>query len=72
MPSPNDVQFNPPENWDAFEAICADLFALEWDYPEAVRYGRTGQRQNGVDISSGSSGVGRSGRSAGNVLGRTI
>jgi hypothetical protein len=50
MPSPNDVQFNPPESWDAFEAICADLFALEWDYPEAVRYGRTGQRQNGVDI----------------------
>lgn len=43
-------QLHPPSNWDHFEDICADLFALEWNYPQVVRHGRSGQRQKGVDI----------------------
>ncbi len=50
MPTASTAQLYPPENWDEFEAICSDLFALEWQYPEVVRYGRKGQRQNGLDI----------------------
>jgi hypothetical protein len=50
MPSPHDVQLNPPESWEQFEALCADLFAREWGDPNVVRYGRQGQRQDGVDI----------------------
>ena len=50
MPSSSTAQLNAPSDWDEFENICADLFALEWNYPEVVRYGRKGQRQTGVDI----------------------
>jgi len=50
MPNPNDVQLNPPGSWEEFEDICADLFMRQWNDPDAVRYGRQGQRQNGVDI----------------------
>jgi hypothetical protein len=50
MPTASTVQLHPPSDWDEFENICADLFTLEWKYPGLVRYGRKGQRQNGVDI----------------------
>ena len=39
-----------PKNWDEFEDICADLFGQIWKDPNIVRYGRSGQRQSGVDI----------------------
>lgn len=45
-----DTQLAAPENWDDFEKLCADLFALEWGDRNTVRHGRAGQRQNGVDI----------------------
>lgn len=50
MPTASTAQLHPPSSWDEFEDICADLFALEWKYPQITRYGRRGQRQNGVDI----------------------
>lgn len=39
-----------PKSWDEFEDICADLFQWEWNDNNTVRYGRQGQRQDGVDI----------------------
>lgn len=50
MPTASTAQLRPPSSWDEFENICADLFALEWRYPQVTRYGRQGQRQNGIDI----------------------
>lgn len=46
----SDEQLHPPASWDKFEEICADLFSRLWNDPELVRYGRSGQRQKGVDI----------------------
>jgi hypothetical protein len=39
-----------PTDWNEFEDMCADLFSREWGDANAFRYGRQGQRQNGVDI----------------------
>ncbi len=50
MPTLATSQFAPPKSWDEFEELCADLFMREWGDPNAVRHGRQGQRQNGVDI----------------------
>jgi hypothetical protein len=50
MPIIATSQLLPPESWEEFEDICADLFMLEWGDPAAVRHGRKGQRQHGVDI----------------------
>lgn len=50
MPTASTSHLPPPKSWDEFEDICADLFSREWDDPNATRYGRQGQRQNGVDI----------------------
>lgn len=40
----------PPRTWQAFEALCHDLFSVEWDVTDANRIGRNGQAQYGVDI----------------------
>src|SRR5579863_6894503 len=50
MPTPAGSLLPPPKSWDEFEDICADLFSREWGDRNASRYGRSGQRQNGVDI----------------------
>lgn len=39
-----------PESWEEFEAIVTDVMKNSWDDPYVTRNGRTGQRQNGVDI----------------------
>ncbi|MGF6232365.1 tetratricopeptide (TPR) repeat protein [Inquilinus ginsengisoli] len=44
------VHLPPPKDWDAFEDMCADTFQNLWGDHNATRYGRQGQRQNGVDI----------------------
>lgn len=36
--------------WDEFELLCFRLWKSIWGDPAAHRYGRQGQRQNGVDI----------------------
>src|SRR6266545_2168004 len=50
MPTPSAANLPSPKSWDEFEDMCADLFSREWADPNATRYGRQGQRQNGVDI----------------------
>ncbi|WP_316225201.1 MULTISPECIES: hypothetical protein [unclassified Bradyrhizobium] len=50
MSDANNEQLLPPPSWDKFEEICADLFSRIWNDTQLVRYGRSGQRQNGVDI----------------------
>lgn len=40
----------PPRSWEQFEELCADLFQSAWADPGLIRYGRTGQAQDGVDI----------------------
>ena len=50
MPTIASSELPVPKNWDEFEEICADLFGRIWNDPNIVRYGRLGQRQNGVDI----------------------
>ncbi|MGG5819365.1 PIN domain-containing protein [Falsiroseomonas sp. HW251] len=43
-------QLAPPANWQDFEKLCHDLYQEIWGDPQAVRHGRTGQPQAGVDI----------------------
>lgn len=50
MSDANNEQLRPPPSWEKFEEICADLFSRIWNDTQLVRYGRDGQRQNGVDI----------------------
>jgi hypothetical protein len=50
MPAVSRLLYPPPKDWDEFEEMCADVFGAEWSDPNATRYGRQGQRQNGVDI----------------------
>jgi hypothetical protein len=46
----NQFIFPKPKNWDIFEAIVCDVFARELNSRNFQRYGRSGQKQFGVDI----------------------
>jgi hypothetical protein len=50
MPSPATTDLPRPKSWDEFEDICADVLKRVWDDPYITRNGRSGQRQQGVDI----------------------
>ena len=50
MPINKTVQIPKPTDWDELELLVCDLFRMEWGDPLAVRHGRHGQRQHGVDI----------------------
>jgi hypothetical protein len=50
MPTPTGSHLPQPKDWNEFEDICADLFGREWGDRNAFRYGRQGQRQDGIDI----------------------
>jgi hypothetical protein len=43
-------EYAPPRSWEQFEELCADIFQSIFNDPTLVRNGRSGQRQNGVDI----------------------
>lgn len=60
MPTLPTAALPPPLGWDELEEMCWDLFSVEWQDPNAVRHGRQGQRQDGVDIYGRKSGRGRS------------
>jgi hypothetical protein len=61
MPTVGGSQLPPPKSWDEFEDMCADLFMAEWGDRNAMRHGRQGQRQNGVDIYGRPGGCGYAG-----------
>ena len=50
MPTYASSKIPPPKSWEEFEDIVTDVAKLKWGTPNVTRYGRTGQRQNGVDI----------------------
>lgn len=39
-----------PRDWQAFQRNCVLLFRAEWNDPLAQEYGRSGQKQRGIDI----------------------
>jgi hypothetical protein len=43
-------QIAPPRDWPVFEDLCLALFRAEWSDPLALKNGRTGQPQQGVDV----------------------
>jgi len=45
-----DKQIAPPKSWEKFEDLCLALFKQIWGDPLAVKHGRKGQPQRGVDI----------------------
>lgn len=44
------VNYPAPGNWSEFEDLCKELFEAEFSMSDVHRYGRAGQRQNGIDI----------------------
>lgn len=50
VPSPPTSRLAKPRDWDEFESICSDVFKRRWNDPNIQRHGRSGQRQDGVDI----------------------
>ncbi|MBZ3802466.1 hypothetical protein K9O81_18555 [Leclercia adecarboxylata] len=46
----NTMHLNTPKSWDEFEDICKSSFQLRWHNPNLTRHGRSGQKQDGVDI----------------------
>ena len=50
MPTYASSKLPPPRDWNEFEDIVCDAAKNKWKNPNITRYGRTGQRQNGIDI----------------------
>lgn len=44
------LQRSTPKSWDEFEDITLSASKLRWDSTDFFRYGRQGQKQDGVDI----------------------
>ena len=47
----NAKQIAHPKYWQTFEDLCLAIFRHVWHDPTATKNGRTGQPQNGTDIS---------------------
>jgi hypothetical protein len=45
-----DKQIASPKSWEKFEDLTRALFAAIWDAPLTQKNGRTGQKQQGVDV----------------------
>lgn len=50
MPIPATAKWPKPRSEDEFEDMAVDFLRIRWEDPNAVRNGRRGQRQHGVDI----------------------
>lgn len=50
MPTFQSMDLPKPSNWQEFETIVRDAQAQRWKSPNLQKNGRTGQKQNGVDI----------------------
>ncbi|CAM4015931.1 hypothetical protein [Serratia silvae] len=46
----NSMWLAPPKSWDEFEDMCKSSFQLRWSNPNLSRHGRSGQKQDGVDV----------------------
>lgn len=50
MPIPTTSKWPKPKSAEEFEDIAVDFLRVRWKDPHAARNGRSGQRQNGVDV----------------------
>ena len=50
VPTRHTARIPPPKGWEELEILVWDLFRCIWKDPYATRHGRSGQRQNGVDV----------------------
>src|ERR1700731_1455525 len=50
MPIPVTAQLHPPQSWEEFESMCADLYTRIWSDEGTQKHGRQGQPQGGVDV----------------------
>lgn len=50
MPTPSTTKWPRPKSEDEWEDMVLDAMRIFWNDPNAYRYGRKGQSQNGVDI----------------------
>ncbi|MBI3782858.1 MAG: hypothetical protein HY270_05590, partial [Deltaproteobacteria bacterium] len=50
MPMPATAKWPKPKNEDEFEDMAVDFLRIRWRDPHAMKNGRRGQRQDGVDI----------------------
>jgi len=50
MPTRLQTNFPQPKDSDEFEVMVRDICALEWGDPNTKEFGRTGQKQYGVDV----------------------
>lgn len=50
MPTPSTTKWPRPKSDDEWEDMVLDAMRIFWNDPNAYRYGRRGQRQNGVDV----------------------
>lgn len=45
-----NIQLPPPSNWQDFESLCCDIWAVLWQDINTKKHGRSGQEQSGVDV----------------------
>lgn len=50
MPTLASCELPRPKSWDEFEDICLSISKIRWQNPNFYRFGRQGQKQDGVDI----------------------
>jgi hypothetical protein len=50
VPTPATCQWPRPKSPDEWEDMVCDAMTIIWSDPNAKRYGRTGQKQNGCDV----------------------
>lgn len=50
MPTAANLELPRPRDWNEFEDICLSISKIRWANPNFYRFGRSGQKQDGVDI----------------------
>lgn len=50
MPTRLNTNYPRPTEPDEFESMVRDICAREWDDPHTEKFGRRGQKQNGIDV----------------------
>ena len=50
MPTLSQMNIPPPNDWSEFEDIVLSCLKIKWASPNLTKHGRSGQRQQGVDI----------------------